>query len=297
MRMYAQLMITSLLWASAFVVGRYVAPLSGPIALAFFRFCIASVVLCIWLKLSHQKIIWPNSKKMCLIVLGLGATGACLYNISFFTALHDIPAGRAALIIGLNPIIIMLITSFMMRSIPSNKDFLGIILSFLGVSLALTQGWENFNGYVLNQGDAWMLLAGGAWCSYTLLIRIANRYFSGVMITAYTVWTGTLLLFPAAYLEGKLASSFFAGWSVWLGALHLGAFATVLAFIWYSQGIKQIGASRAIIFMNLIPIFTLLSDVVLFSIRLHWSLMIGALAVISGVTLTQLGNKSTKLKA
>ena len=43
-----------------------------------------------------------------------------------------------------------------------------------------------------------------------------------------------------------------------LGLAYLGILATVIAFNWYYEGIKEIGAAKAAIFINLVPMFAII---------------------------------------
>jgi drug/metabolite transporter (DMT)-like permease len=293
---YIQLIGASMMWAFAFVVGRYVSNFSAPIAMALFRFLVASAVLWAWLGISGQSIPLPARGRAVWVALGLGLTGACLYTVGLLNALHDISAGRASLILSLNPIVVLLVSSLLERRAPARVSAAGILLSFLGVSFALTQGWQRLDGDTFQIGDLWMLFCIVCWCSYTLLLRISSRYFSSIAATAYTSWSAVLFLLPMALFEGQILRSAQGGWPVWLGSFQLGALATVLAATWYSNGVRRLGPVQAIIFMNLIPVFALSADVWLFDLQPHWSLWVGALMVISGVTFAQFGGKSSKLK-
>ena len=43
-----------------------------------------------------------------------------------------------------------------------------------------------------------------------------------------------------------------------LGLAYLGILATVIAFNWYYEGIQEIGAAKAAIFINLVPMFAII---------------------------------------
>ena len=69
-----------------------------------------------------------------------------------------------------------------------------------------------------------------------------------------SVLGGTVLLLIPAFLEG-LGSTVFSYTSIdWLCLTYLGVFGTVIAFIYYYQGIVSIGATKAGLFINFVPI-------------------------------------------
>lgn len=71
----------------------------------------------------------------------------------------------------------------------------------------------------------------------------------------------------------------------WLAVLYLGALGTVLAFIWYAQAIHAIGASKTIIFTNLVPIFAVLVAFFILKEPITGSMAVGAVLSFIGILL------------
>lgn len=67
--------------------------------------------------------------------------------------------------------------------------------------------------------------------------------------------------------------------------LYIGAFGTVVGFVWYYEGVKRIGASRAAIFTNLVPVFGVLLSALLLDEALTLSMVTGVLLAVAGVTI------------
>jgi drug/metabolite transporter (DMT)-like permease len=72
----------------------------------------------------------------------------------------------------------------------------------------------------------------------------------------------------------------------WLNLAYLGIFGTVLGFVWYYEGIQKIGATRAGLFINFVPISAVLLAFLLLKEPLTNSLLAGTLLVSGGVYLT-----------
>ena len=66
---------------------------------------------------------------------------------------------------------------------------------------------------------------------------------------------------------------------------------SVLAYIWWNDGVRQVGAGMAAIFMNLVPIFAALIGVVLGQ-PVTLAQMLGAVFVVGGVWLATTQPKS-----
>ena len=79
----------------------------------------------------------------------------------------------------------------------------------------------------------------------------------------------------------------------WGALFYLAFFGTVLGFVWYYQGIQQIGAMKAGVFINFVPISAIIFSFFILHEPLSLSLLIGAAMVLSGVYLT---NRETPLR-
>jgi len=72
----------------------------------------------------------------------------------------------------------------------------------------------------------------------------------------------------------------------WSGILFLGIMGTVVAFIWYYEGIKALGPTRAAVFINFVPVSGVILGWLILDETINLSLVLGALLVISGAWLT-----------
>lgn len=97
---------------------------------------------------------------------------------------------------------------------------------------------------------------------------------------------GTILLFPAALSNGLMTDIVRARPIDWVCVVYLGALATALAYYWYYQAITAIGASRAGIFINTVPVFAVCMGFLFLGEPIHLTLILGGGMVVTGVYLT-----------
>ena len=71
----------------------------------------------------------------------------------------------------------------------------------------------------------------------------------------------------------------------WVALFYLGFFGTVLGFVWYYQGIQRIGAMKAGVFINFVPISAIVFSFFILNEPLSLSLLFGAAIVLSGLYL------------
>jgi len=221
-----------------------------------------------------------------LAVTALGATGVFAYNLFFFNGLTLIGAGRAALIIALNPVAITICSALVYREPLPLSRILGIPVSVLGAVV------------VISRGDPLVLLSGGigrgellisgcvlTWTLYSIIGKSAMRGLSPLAAVCWSSIAGTtLLLVPALYF-GSFGEAPSFPWSTWVAIAFLGLFGTVIGFYWYFQGIREIGPSRAAVFINFVPVNGVLLATLLLHESLSLSLLTGGLLVVCGAYL------------
>lgn len=272
------------IWGGTFIAGKIVAQNLSPFMAAFCRFALASIFL--WLLIySQNNRLERLSYRQTILVTFLGLSGVLAYNVFFFLGLRDIAASRAGLIIALNPVAIALGSSVFWREKLSLFKIIGIAISLIGAVLVISKG--NFSNLItdgIGKGELSILGCVVSWVIYSLLGKLAMERLSALTTTSYAIWIGTLCLFPLAIWEQKnylLNISFLTG----LNLIYLGVFGTVIAFNWYYEGIKILGAAKAAIFINLVPVFAIVFGFVFLQESFTPILFIGGGLVILGVSL------------
>lgn len=285
MFIYIKLLLTAIFWGGTFVAGRSLAQNVGPFSAAFFRFAVASLLLVF--------ITWKVEGKLVLLKKGqilpvflLGLTGVFCYNVFFFKGLKLIEAGRAAIIIANNPIFIALFSAVFFKEKLNALKISGIIISVLGAIIAISRGdvLEFLQGN-LGLGEFYIFLCVISWVVFSLLGKAVMSGLSPLVSVTYSSLTGTILLFMPASREG-LANCIYYSIYDWGNIFYLGFFGTVLGFVWFYEGINQIGPTKAGLFINFVPISAILLAFLILSESLTISLLIGTLLVTTGVYLT-----------
>lgn len=284
-----KLVLTALFWGGTFIAGRIVAQAMPLMTAAFGRFAVAAVLL-VWAARRFEGGLPRLNRSQALTTAALGLTGIFLYNLFFLGALARIPAGRTALFVSLNPIMTALMASVVFRERLGLWRWSGIAVALLGAMIVITRGDLAGATQDIRQsfgpGEAMMLLAVVSWASYTLISRKAMESLSPVAATTYaTLWGLAFLAVGAAGEVGSVAWASL-GWRVWAAIAYLGALGTVLAFIWYYEGIRAVGPSRTAVFTNLVPAFGILLSAAILGEDILVSMLVGGVVSVIGVVLT-----------
>jgi drug/metabolite transporter (DMT)-like permease len=286
MLVYVKLILTAVLWGGTFIAGRVVARDVGPFSAAFFRFFIASIFLVLFTCKIEGRL--PALRKRQIIpVFLLGMTGVFLYNVFFFKGLKIIHAGRAAVIIAGNPIIITLFSAYFFKEKLNFIKIAGIMLSVFGAVIVISKGSLN---EIITGGVGWgeIFIFGCvfSWVAYSLIGKAVMDGLSPLAAVSYSSIIGAFfLLFPALF-EGVMHNLRRYHPVDWAGMFYLGFFGTVIGFVWYYEGIKKIGPMKASLFINFVPISAVVMAFFILNEPITPSLFIGTLLVCSGVYLT-----------
>jgi len=287
MMMYVKLLLTAVFWGGTFIAGRQVSQHLGSFSIAFLRFAVASAFLLSLVRIWEGKLVPPGKEQIIPIIL-LGMTGVFTYNVLFFKGLQRIEAGRAALIVATCPAFIAVASSILLKERFNLTKAIGIPVSILGAIIVISKGHLGrlVTGGV-GRGELYILGCVLSWAAYSLIGKVVMGRLSPLVSVAYSSLIGAAALFvPALLFDGLTSNLARASLLDWTSIVYLAVFGTVIGFVWFYEGVKAIGPTRAGLFINFVPI----SAVILAGLILHepvtLSLAGGAALVLSGVYLT-----------
>ncbi len=286
MSTYIKLILTAIFWGGTFIAGRSIAPDVNPVNAAFLRFSIASIFLIMFTK-NIEGTLPRISKKQGVPIFLLGATGVFSYNILFFEGLHHIHAGRAALIIAMNPIVISVLSALIFRERLNLIRGIGILLSVTGALVVISNGQlTHAMGYAMGRGEVLICGCVASWVAYSLIGKSVMGALSPLVSVCYSSVAGTLLLAIPFIFNGQFIEIMTYTMTDWFSLFYLGFFGTVLGFFWYYEGINTIGPMKASVFINLVPVSAIILSYFILDEAITPSLFSGGVLVISGVYAT-----------
>lgn len=286
---YLKLIACTLIWGGTFIAGHIVSNALPPLTAASIRFSIAAALLLV-LAWKREGGLPKLSMQQLGATAALGLTGIFLYNFCFFSALGKMEASRSALFIAMNPIVTALAAAAVLRERLNWQKWAGIGIAFVGATVLITRGEPMAALHDISQsigvGELMMLGAASCWAAYTLVGRAALKGLSPIAATTYaSLWGLGFLLITASHELPNVAWASL-GWQVWASVTYLGAFGTVVAFVWWYEGVKALGPARTAVFNNLVPVFGVSLAALMLGEQVMASMIAGGLLVATGVTIT-----------
>lgn len=275
------LIVVMIIWGSSFAITKDSVNHVPPIFFALVRLSVASIILLIVAQVRGglSKIQHPVPWK---IIVLMGLTGTCLYYICFNTALVYTTASMGALIQSFIPVVTVILASIFLKEPLSVKRLIGIGISIAGVLFIIFLAAPAGKAKNPLLGNLLILASVFIWATYTILAkRVSN--IDPIMVTAYSITAGTLLLIPAVFFE--LSGKPFPKLSVrtWLSAIYLGAISSSIGLLLYNRSLKYLKAGETASFLNLMPVIGVLTAVIFLGENITiWQVAGGAL-VLTGV--------------
>ncbi len=289
--LYVKLSLMALFWSGIFPAIHIVLKSMGLFTSVFLRFFAAAVLLLALLWWRERRLPRLSPRELVLVV-GLGLLGITLYNSLFTTGLGLVEASRAALIVPTNPAFTALFAALLLKERLSRTRAFGVALCVAGALWVLAKGDPgSFARLGLSLGEILLVLCVFIWSAYTLLGRVALSTLSPLALTAYVMAAGSLPLAAPAWMEhGSLAD---VTWQGWMAFAYLVVFGTVIAFLWFYEGVKALGAARASQFINLVPPLAVTESVLILGEPLTAPLFVGAALVVAGLYFTNRPRRSS----
>lgn len=279
-RVYLFLVLANLFWAGNFVLGALVVTQVSPISLTFSRWFCASFLLVplAWL---IERVPWRAALAEWRLHALQAALGLLGYTLFLYWALGYTTPLTAAVISAANPALIALAAALFLGNKLGGARILGLVLSFAGALIVLSGGdIARVIETGFNPGDLLIVAAMLVWTAYTLVGRRLRT--PPVTATAVQAVFAVILLAPVVAVVGLQLPTDAAGFA---GLAYIILFPSVGAYALWNLGARRIGPARAGVFLNLLPVFTVLISVLLGQ-ALTPALIGGGALVVAGISLT-----------
>ncbi|MDR5900004.1 DMT family transporter [Halomonas vilamensis] len=274
---------TVLIWSGNMTINQLTVGTIAPSSIAFLRWLLALLVLtpfvlpAAWRFRADIRREWPK-----LAVLGMLGMG--LWQGLAYVAAETTSATNMGILAAMVPLLTVLLSALILREPPTLGGIAGGILAFFGVTVLLGQGNPlSLMRLEVSPGDALMVLAATCYALYGVMLK---RWQMGlppwVMLYAQVCFAVLFLLPP--YLIGPMTPV--DSHNVWL-ILYAGIPASIITTFLWMHAVRQIGASQASIFINLMPLFSAVIAMVFLAERLAVFHVMGGLLILAGVIMAQ----------
>jgi len=281
------LVLANLFWAGNIVLGRGVAGIVPPIALAYWRWTGAFLVAVgfAWPYLRQDAAILRRHWRMMLL---LSATGIATYNTLSYIGLASTTALNVLLLQSAGPLIIIVWAFALFGERPTPWQSAGVLLSLIGVTTIAAHGsLETLLHLTLNPGDVWILIAMVIYGIYAAMFRVRPAAHPMSFLVA-TMGIGSLMILPFYLWAIAQGGRIEGGPEAWLAMAYMAIFPSFIAYLFFNRGIELIGAARAAQSWHLMPVFGSVLAVLFLGETLYIYHGIGIVLIAAGIVLASI---------
>lgn len=287
-KVYVLLVLCVLIWSGNFILGRFVNTEILPLELAFFRWLFVIILSIPILFFIDIKKVIKTVKENFLLLSFLSIVGITLFNTVLYIALQTTTATNALLINSTIPILILILSFFILKSNISNRQIFGIILSTIGVVFLVLKG-DFFNILKINftQGDLWVIVSSILWATYSVVVKFKPKNLSHIELFLVIVYLGFIYLLPWYLTQGyNLEHELILLKQNWYFFLYVSLLASIASFYFWHIGIEVISAEKTGQFTHLMPIFGSILAFIFLGEKLQVYHIVGALLIAMGIYLS-----------
>lgn len=281
------LLISVVIWGLSIVSMKFLVDYFPPMTVNFLRFTVASIILIPIVMVIEPR--WLINKKDLLLIFITGALGISFYYYFESLGLIYLDASNVGLIAGTIPIMTYFTDSIMNRKKINFTMLIIFSISTIGVFLTIMDSFVVDFGMKDLIGYLFVLLGCFSWVLYTIFTKNLEEKYSPLCLLTYQTIAGSICLSPALLIEEfnivlwiREGNNF--QW-VLINLMFLGLIASALAYYLYMYGFTKIGVSESSLYMNLMPVVTMLSGGLILKESIGFYKILGAIFIIASVIL------------
>jgi drug/metabolite transporter (DMT)-like permease len=283
-RPYLLLTLAVLFWSGNFILGRAFHSEIPPVALAFWRW-VGAAMLVTLPALPHLRRDRHALAKQWPVILLIATLGIAAFNTLVYSGLQYTEAINAFLLQSLMPVLIVLLSFLIFHERVTKLQSLGILVSLCGAVTIIARGDAGILlSLSINRGDLLVFTAMACYAGYTVMLRKRPPVHPLAFI-ATTFWIGALLLVPfylwetltVATLDPSPANLMVIGYVI--------VFPSIVSYLCFNRAVELVGANRAGLFIHLMPVFGSLMAVFFLGESFCWYHGAGILLIGMGIYL------------
>ncbi len=271
-----------LFWAGNSIAGRALAGAVPPVALSFWRWA-AALVLVTPLAWPHLKRDWPELRRRWKMIVALAAMGVASFGVLLYFGLQTTTALNSVVMQAAIPPLVMLFGWLALRDRVNRWQIAGMALSLVGVLAVVTHGrpWDLLH-LGLNAGDGLILIGVVLYAVYSLMLRQRPQVHALSLLWA-TFVASLVLLAPLYAVELAAGHRIVVSPASFAGIAYVAIFPSFLSYLFYNRGIELSGAARASQYLHVQPIFGAILAVLLLGEAFGPHHAVGMVLILAGI--------------
>lgn len=277
--------LATILWGGSYVAMKFALQVFHPMTMIFLLLVVSSVTFLLFLPGMLKKQNYARGDWRIFLVLAL--CEPCMYFVFEGYALSFTSASQAGMLSATLPVFVGVFGYLLLKEKISLTAWAGCMIAIGGavwLSLGAVANEHAPNPMLGNFLQVCGMLFA-ALCA--ICVRRLSRGYAPLFITAVQSWVGVIFFVPVLLIPGMGLPEGGGTLLAWGSIVYLGLGVSFGAYSLYNFSISRMPAARASMFMNLIPVFTLIFGMIILGERLTVEQCFASVLVLGGVVVSQ----------
>lgn len=283
---YASMVFVNIMWGLSFIASKHALNVGfTTMTLVFARYVMAAIFLVAIVLIKEKRLVLHKQDILPMFISGL--MGITFYYFFEYMGIQRTTTVNASLILAAIPIFTMGAEAIILRTRLTAKQIIGAFISLAGVGLVVLFGGSDGEHSIV--GDLFILGASVVWVAYIFCSRKLREKYSSLSMNAWQALTALCTLLPLSLLESPQ-------WKPipldgWLCVLVLASICSAFCYCLYGNALKSLSPLASAIFINIIPLTTIVCGVILLKEPLNLMQAMGGILIVISIFLVNLPSK------
>lgn len=249
----------------------------------FYRYGLATIILAAIILVQRKS--FSVSRRELKVLTTLGILMA-VSSLTLYCSFNFMDAGIASTLLFVYPVMVAVIMAVFFKEKVTIVTIFSITLALTGISMLYKGG----DGAVLSTVGVLLVLASSlTYAIYIIIVNKSSLRMSSVKLTFYVLLIGTLVIVTYSFIGSNAALQPLVTPSMWIYALVLAVFPTVISLILMVIAVHNVGSTPTAVMGALEPITAVCIGIFIFGETFTVRLGIGIILILSAVILIVAG--------
>lgn len=275
-------------WSFSFVWFKIAFLAYNPITVVILRLIISALLITV-IAIALKRLQKPTKKDFKLFLL-MAFFEPFIYFLGESYGLKYVSSTVAAVIVATIPLFTPIAAWYFHKEKVKWMNIVGLLFSFIGVGLVVLNGSFQLSASPLGVGLEFMAVFSAI--AYAIVLKSLAARYNTLTIIAYQNIIGIVLFLPLWLLidfNTFINTPFHP--QAFRAIILLAVFSSTLAFVFFTQSVREIGVNRSNTFINLIPVFVAIFSFLILKEHLGMQKIIGIMIVVTGLFMSQIKRK------
>ena len=265
------------------IIGVFSRPLSdaglNAVQITFVRSVIVALGMALYLLLTDRKQFQIHWKDIWMF-LGTGLLSIVFFNICYFLTIERATLAVASILLYTAPCFVMLMSAVFFHEKVTVQKLAALVLAFAGCVLVSGFTGGQMSGSAVLTGIG----SGIGYALYSIFGSVALKKYQPFTVIFYTFLIASVGLIPFSAVT-EIGAVMIGSGSVIASGLALGVLSTLLPFILYTGGLKELEAGKASVLAFAEPMIATIAGIVIFKEKVNMQNALGIVLIFAAILL------------